>query len=80
MRNILARDHREILGQFASSSTLVAFDFDGTLAPIVPHRDCAAMRSATRCLLRELASLYPCIVISARAQAGSYGSERRVFA
>ncbi|MBK6847208.1 MAG: trehalose-phosphatase [Proteobacteria bacterium] len=47
---------------------LLAFDYDGTLAPIVSDPDRALMRATTRRLLRELAKLYPCIAISGRAQ------------
>jgi trehalose 6-phosphate phosphatase len=69
MRYILSRSNREILEQFAWSNVLLAFDFDGTLAPIVSEPDRAAMRPMTRQLLEIVARLYPCIVISGRAQA-----------
>jgi len=69
MRDILSRAAREVLQQFAWSNVLVAFDFDGTLAPIVRDPDKAAMRATTRRLLGEVAALYPCIVVSGRAQA-----------
>ena len=52
MRDILAQANREVLEQFACSRTLLAFDFDGTLAPIVADPDRAAMRAPTRRLLR----------------------------
>jgi trehalose 6-phosphate phosphatase len=67
MKNILSRGNREVLEQFAWSNVLLAFDFDGTLAPIVATPDRAAMRSTTRALLEKLTRLYPCIVISGRA-------------
>lgn len=68
MSNILSRSNRDLLEQFAWSNILLAFDYDGTLAPIVtdPHR--AEMRTRTRRLLAELALLYPVCVISGRAQ------------
>ena len=69
MNRILAPDHREVLQQFAWSNTLLALDFDGTLAPIVADRERAAMRPATRRLLSDAAELYPCVVISGRARA-----------
>ena len=48
---------------------LLAFDYDGTLAPIVTHPERARLRPATSRLLGDLTNLYPCIVISGRAQA-----------
>jgi trehalose 6-phosphate phosphatase len=68
MRNILLRIHRHILQQFAESNVLLAFDFDGTLAPIVLSPTQAQMRPATRRLFEKLARLYPCIVISGRTR------------
>jgi trehalose 6-phosphate phosphatase len=68
MKDILSRAGREVLQQFAWSNVLVAFDYDGTLAPIVRDPDQAEMRGTTRLLLGEVASLYPCIVVSGRAQ------------
>lgn len=69
MRHILARDQRAILAAFARSKVLLAFDYDGTLAPIVPAPDRAIMRLRTRRLLARLARLYPCVVISGRSRA-----------
>jgi len=69
MRYLLARANRDVLEQFACSRTLLAFDFDGTLAPIVRDPDQAAMRPSTLRLLRELARAYPCVVISGRSRA-----------
>jgi len=69
MRHILARPQREVLAQLSFSNVLLGFDFDGTLAPITRLPDQARMTAATRALLVELAGLYPCIVISGRAQA-----------
>ena len=68
MRNILSRANHEVLQQFAWSKVLLAFDYDGTLAPIVSEPERAIMRHTTRRLLEELVKLYPCIVISGRAQ------------
>lgn len=69
MKHILSRGNREVLQQFAWSNVLLAFDYDGTLAPIVSDPKKAIMRDTTRGLLKELAKRYPCIVISGRAQA-----------
>jgi trehalose 6-phosphate phosphatase len=68
MRNLLARANREVLEQFACSRTLLAFDFDGTLSPIVRDPDAATMRPSTRRLLLQVARAYPCVVISGRAR------------
>jgi trehalose 6-phosphate phosphatase len=68
MRNILSRANHEVLQQFAWSKVLLAFDYDGTLSPIVSKPERAIMRHTTRRLLEELVKLYPCMVISGRAQ------------
>jgi trehalose 6-phosphate phosphatase len=69
MRDILARANREVLERFATSKTLLALDFDGTLAPIVADPDRAAMRFSTRRLLRLVARAYPTVVLSGRSRA-----------
>lgn len=69
MRHLLGREGGEALARLASSRALLAFDFDGTLAPIVAGRDDARMRAHTAALLRELCRRYPCAVISGRARA-----------
>jgi trehalose 6-phosphate phosphatase len=48
---------------------LLAFDFDGTLAPIVANPADAAMSSSTTAQLSRLALQQPCVVISGRARA-----------
>lgn len=73
MKAILSQANREILEQFAWSNVLMAFDFDGTLAPIVTNRDRASMRSITRERLEALSKLYPIVVISGRSQADIRG-------
>ncbi|HQP35276.1 MAG TPA: trehalose-phosphatase [Polyangiaceae bacterium] len=69
MKHILAAAHVNLLAQLAWSSVLLAFDFDGTLAPIVEDRDEACMRVRTRQLLERVCALYPCAVISGRSRA-----------
>jgi trehalose 6-phosphate phosphatase len=61
MKPILGSDGLQTLDELARARALLAFDFDGTLAPIVPDRDAAAMRPETWRLLRALALLYPCV-------------------
>jgi trehalose 6-phosphate phosphatase len=69
MRSILAPANRQILEQFAYSNVLLAFDYDGTLAPIVADPKRARMRARTKRLLGRVAKRYPCVVISGRARA-----------
>jgi trehalose 6-phosphate phosphatase len=68
MRDILSRRHIQKLRDFAASNVLLAFDYDGTLAPIVPNPSVAPMRSTTRRLLTSVARRYPCVVISGRVR------------
>jgi trehalose 6-phosphate phosphatase len=69
MMNILSRANRSLLEQFSWSNVLLAFDYDGTLAPIVEDPTRAEMRRRTRDLLSTLTELYPVAIISGRAQA-----------
>lgn len=68
MTPLFSRTGREELRRLAQGSTLYAFDFDGTLAPIVP--DPAQARAADRVTrpLAQLATLVPVAVVSGRAQ------------
>ena len=68
MRHLLSRESGGVLAQLAWSRVLVAFDFDGTLAPIVANREMAHMRARTSELFAKVCSLYPCAVISGRSQ------------
>jgi trehalose 6-phosphate phosphatase len=68
MKYALSRESRVPLGEFARSRLLVAFDYDGTLAPLTANRTRAPMRERTRELLIELSRRYPCAVISGRAR------------
>lgn len=68
MKHLLSEGSIELLAQFAWSRVLLAFDYDGTLAPIVANRDAAAMRVRTRTLLHQVCQLYPTVVISGRSQ------------
>jgi trehalose 6-phosphate phosphatase len=68
MKDVLARAQEDELERLAWSNTLLAFDYDGTLAPIMDDPSRALMRRDTRLLLARVARLYPCIVISGRAR------------
>lgn len=70
---ILSGQGDDILDQIAAARALLAFDYDGTLAPYTDERSAAGMRPTTRRLLRTAALLYPCAVISGRARADVAG-------
>lgn len=69
MKYLFTRQNLETLEQVAWSRTLLAFDFDGTLAPIVHNRETARMRAATRPLFEEACRLFPTAVVSGRSAA-----------
>ncbi len=56
-----------MVGRLASATSLLVFDFDGTLAPIVADRDSAQLRPDTAALLDDVARRYPCAILSGRA-------------
>jgi trehalose 6-phosphate phosphatase len=64
--NILTRRNLHALAGFAASNVLLAFDYDGTLAPIAATPAAARMRATTRRRLARIADRYPCVVISGR--------------
>lgn len=68
MRDLLANRQRPVLEALAGSRSLLAFDFDGTLAPVVSDRTRAALRPRTHRLLAALCTKYPVAVVSGRAR------------
>lgn len=68
MKNVLLPRQAKVLAQLACGRTLLAFDFDGTLAPIVSSRESAGMRAPTRALFEKLCELFPTAVISGRGR------------
>ncbi len=68
MKPILAARYQPILAAFAHDRTLVALDFDGTLAPIADRPGAAAMRPATARLLSAVARRYPCVIVTGRSR------------
>ena len=68
-RDVLSPDHRGLLEQFTRSNVLVAFDYDGTLAPIAGTPDRARMRDSTRTSFRRVSDSFPTVIISGREQA-----------
>jgi trehalose 6-phosphate phosphatase len=69
MKTILSDEGRRELDALAAEHALLAFDFDGTLAPIVGDRHAARVSPRRRGLMRTLALLYPCAVVSGRPRA-----------
>jgi trehalose 6-phosphate phosphatase len=71
MRDLLDPRHRATLRRFAGvdgqAPVLLAFDYDGVLAPLVTAPGGGRMRRRTRELLARLVRLYPVAVISGRA-------------
>ena len=57
-----------VLETFARSHVLLAFDYDGTLAPLASAPARATMRRSTRLLLERVSAKYPVVVISGRAR------------
>lgn len=67
MQNILAPEHAWRIAKLAQQRALLAFDFDGTLAPIVDQPDAAGILESTARLLGVLTRQYPVAIISGRA-------------
>ncbi len=71
MRDLLHPRHRATLARFAGlhgeAPVLLAFDYDGVLAPLVKAPGGSPMRRRTRALLVRLCRLYPVAVVSGRA-------------
>src|SRR5262249_59077582 len=67
MLNILSAAHIDVLERFAEGNVLLAFEYDGTLAPGGGHAH-ARMRPGTRRLLTSIARRYPRIIISDRSR------------
>ena len=75
---LFSRPNHDLLEMFAWSNVLLAFDYDGTLAPLVNAPAHATMRASTRRLLRRASKLYPCVVITGRAKADALGRLRNI--
>lgn len=72
MKDLLQPIHRAAIARFvgprdAPRRVLLAFDYDGVLAPLVKKPSGAVMRPSTRALLRRLVALYPVAVVSGRS-------------
>src|SRR3954468_7310653 len=67
MRRLLTAHGRERLSELSKRALLVAFDFDGTLAPLMVHPDSVRCDPRTRQLLGAVSSRYPVAVVSGRS-------------
>jgi len=71
MRDILHPSHRAVLERFAGVEAphpvLLAFDYDGVLAPLIRDPAGHHMRRSTRALLVRLARHYPVAAVSGRS-------------
>ena len=65
---LFTADGRRALMACAAENVLLAFDYDGTLAPIVEDPVRVALRPRTKALLRALARRYPVAVLSGRRE------------
>lgn len=66
-RNILAARNSEVLRTIAGSGALLAFDFDGTLAPLGTDPTATRMRDESAELLQNLAHAAPVAIITGRS-------------
>ena len=67
MKLILDDEGRAALRDLMDSTPLLAFDFDGTLAPIVPHPDEARVPLPVARRLQYLAARLPVAIVTGRA-------------
>jgi trehalose 6-phosphate phosphatase len=75
---LFSRPNQDLLEMFAWSNVLLAFDYDGTLAPLVNAPAHATMRASTRRLLARASKLYPCVVITGRAKSDALSRLRNI--
>jgi trehalose 6-phosphate phosphatase len=69
VRDLLLARNRPVLERLARSRAMLAFDYDGVLAPLITDPEGAPMRRSTERLLAEVASRWPCAVVSGRSYA-----------
>jgi trehalose 6-phosphate phosphatase len=67
MTPLLSRENAAALAPLARTHSLLAFDFDGTLAPIRSAREEALMRDSTATLFAGVCARYPVAVVSGRS-------------
>jgi trehalose 6-phosphate phosphatase len=69
MKDALGREGRRALAAALRTLSLLAFDFDGTLAPIVERRDDARVAAPVSRRLERLARVRPVAVVTGRSVA-----------
>ncbi len=67
MKRLFSPEGLRALDAFVASPVLFAFDFDGTLAPLVDDRDAAVMRRDTARWFCDLCARLPVAVITGRS-------------
>jgi trehalose 6-phosphate phosphatase len=67
VKDILLERHHPVLQRLARSRAMLAFDYDGVLAPLITDPEGAPMRRSTERLLSQVASRWPCAVVSGRS-------------
>lgn len=66
MKHLLSSEGLRALDRLCRTRTLFAFDFDGTLAPIVSHHAEAIIPMPTLSLLQQVRTLAPVAIVSGR--------------
>jgi trehalose 6-phosphate phosphatase len=69
MRHLFSRSSDGVLAGLMRQGPLLAFDFDGTLSPLVERPSQARLEPSTAIRLARLAAHHPVVVISGRALA-----------
>lgn len=67
MKYLFSDTAKKVLESLAFTQTLYAFDFDGTLAPIVAQPEAAKANRETELLLKELSNYATVVIISGRS-------------
>ena len=68
MKPLTSRQGEQQLHNFAAARGMLAFDYDGTLAPFAVKASHAKMRASTARLFEAVCRRYPCVVISGRGR------------
>ena len=67
MRYLFSPQGESVLNRFIVRDTLLAFDFDGTLAPIVPHPDSASTPTSIGLAMKRLCEIATVAIITGRS-------------